>query len=148
MTAEELEQEAQALARLDLEGLRAEWRRRWGAPPKLRSRELMAYATTYRLQADAIGDLPAPTRRKLAELGRRFAEDLAYRPVAGPNLTLGCSLIREWGGARHEVKVVEDGFSYLGQRFSSLSAVAQHITGAKRSGVLFFGLKEKAGVRS
>jgi hypothetical protein len=144
VTADELDQEVQTLGRLDLEALRTEWRRRWGAPPKLRSRELMAYAATYRLQADAVGDLPAATRRKLVELGRRFAEDRAYRPVAGPNLTPGCSLIREWGGARHEVKVVEDGFSYLGQRFSSLSAVAQHITGAKRSGVLFFGLKEKA----
>jgi hypothetical protein len=147
VTAEELEQEVQALDRLDIEGLRAEWWRRWGAPPKLRSRELMAYAATYRLQADAVGDLPAPTRRKLAELGRRFVADRAYRPVAGPILTPGCSLIREWGGARHEVKVLDDGFGYLGQRFASLSAVAQHITGAKRSGVLFFGLKEKAGPR-
>jgi hypothetical protein len=148
VTAEELEHEVQALGRLDLEDLRAEWRRRWGAPPKLRSRELMAYAATYRLQADAIGDLQAPTRRKLAELGRRFAEDRAYRPVAGPNLTPGCSLIRAWGGARHEVRVLDEGFSYLGQRFASLSAVAQHITGAKRSGVLFFGLKAKVGARS
>jgi hypothetical protein len=140
----DIDQEVQALARLDLKGLRAEWRVRWGEPPKLRSRELMAYAAAYRLQAEAFDDLPAPTRRRMAELARKFAADRSYRPAPGPKLTAGCSLIREWGGARHEVKVLDEGFSYLGKRFSSLSSVAQHITGAKRSGVLFFGLKEKA----
>jgi hypothetical protein len=145
LTLNDIADEVRALERLDLEGLRAEWRRRWGAPPKLRSRELMAHAATYRLQAEVMGDLPAPTRRRMAELARRFGADRSYRPVAGPKLTAGCSLIREWGGVRHEVRVLEEGFSYQGLRFTSLSKLAQHITGAKRSGVLFFGLKEKAG---
>ena len=144
MSAQGVTQEIQALSCLDLEGLRAEWRRRWGAPPKLRSRELMAYAAAYRLQAEVFGDLPAPVRRRVAELGRKFAADRSYRPVAGPTLAPGCSLIREWGGARHEVRVTNDGFSYLGKVFASLSAVAQHITGVKRSGHLFFGLKGKS----
>ena len=148
MTPNTIAEEVQALERLDLQGLRAEWRRRWGAPPKLRSRELLAHAAAYRLQAAAFGDLPAPTRRRIAELARRFGADRSYRPVAGPNLTVGCSLIRQWGGVRHEVKVTQTGFSYQGNPFSSLSKVAQHITGAKRSGVLFFGLKDKAGSRS
>ena len=146
MTAKTVAEEVQALERLDLEGLRTQWRRRWGAAPKLRSRELMAHAAAFRLQAEAFGDLPAPTRRRIAELGRRFAEDRAFKPVVGPTLTPGCSLIREWGGVRHEVRVTETGFIYQGLPFSSLSAVAQHITGVKRSGVLFFGLK--GGARS
>ena len=145
--AQTMAEEVKALERLDLQGLRAEWRRRWGAPPKLRSRELLAHAATYRLQAEALGDLPAPMRRRIAELGRRFGADRSYRPIAGPKLTAGCSLVREWGGARHEVKVLDDGFSYQGARFSSLSSVAEHITGAKRSGVLFFGLKAREGLR-
>ena len=44
-------------------------------------------------------------------------------------------------GARHEVKVLSEGFGYQGEVFASLSALAQHITGAKRSGHAFFGLK-------
>ena len=72
----------------------------------------------------------------------------AHSVVPGPKLTPGCSLIREWGGARHEVRVLEEGFGYQSERFSSLSQVAQHITGAKRSGRLFFGLKEKPGTHS
>jgi hypothetical protein len=137
-----LAEQVEALKGLDLATLRTLWRGRWGPAPKLKSCELMAHAIAERLQADAFGDLPPPARRKLAELAKRFAADRAYRPTAGPNLAPGCTLIREWGGARHEVKVLADGFSYLGARFSSLSAVAAHITGVKRSGVLFFGLKE------
>jgi hypothetical protein len=133
-------EEVQALERLDLEGLRKLWRSRWGPQPKLRSRELMAHAVADRLQAEAFGDLAGSTRRKMAELARRFGADRNHHPTVGPNLTPGCSLIREWGGARHEVRVLVEGFSYQGQRFSSLSAVAQRITGVKRSGVLFFGL--------
>ena len=144
MTPSALAEEVRAFERLDLEALRAEWRRRWGDPPKLRSRELLVYAATYRLQAGIFGDVPARTRRRMSEFARRFVADRSYRPLASPALTVGCSLMREWGGARHEVRIVEDGFNYQGQRFSSLSKVAQHITGAKRSGVLFFGLKEKA----
>lgn len=144
MTARTIAEEVQALERLDLEGLRIEWRRRWGDPPKLRSRELMAHAAAYRLQAQAFGDLPAPTRRRIAEWGRRFARDRSFRPVPGPVLTPGCSLIREWGDARHEVWVTDAGFSYQGKAFTSLSAVAQHITGVKRSGILFFGLRGTA----
>lgn len=145
MSAKTIGEEIQALERLDLDGLRAEWRRRWGEPPKLRSRELMAHAAAYRLQAQAFGDLPAPTKRRIAELGRRFAEDRSFRPSTGPALTPGCSLIREWGGVRHEVWVTETGFSYQGAAFASLSALAHHITGVKRSGQLFFGLKGRVG---
>jgi hypothetical protein len=147
MTARTISQHVEALEALDLDGLRSEWRRRWGDPPVLRSRELMSHAAAHRLQVEAFGDLDAPTRRRLAELGRRFGEDRSFRPTPGPQLTPGCSLIREWGGARHEVKVLEEGFSYDGQTFASLSRIAEHITGAKRSGVLFFGLKTKEGGR-
>jgi hypothetical protein len=135
-------EEVQALERLDLAGLRAKWRRRWGEPPRYRSRELMANAIAHRLQVEALGDLPAPIRRKLAELERQFRMNPRFQPVPGPKLAPGCSILREWGGARHEVIVLEQGFAYGGQRFSSLSKVAEHITGTKRSGVLFFGLKQ------
>jgi Protein of unknown function (DUF2924) len=137
--------QVEALEALDLEGLRAEWRRRWGDPPALRSRELMAHAAAHRLQVEAFGDLDAPTRRRLAELGRRFSANRAFRPTAGPELKPGCSVIREWGGSRHEVKVLDEGFGYNGEVFASLSRIAEHITGTKRSGLLFFGLKPKAG---
>lgn len=141
-----MDEEIQALTRLDLHGLRSAWRQRFrGEPPRLRSRSLMAHAFAYRLQAAAEGDLDAGIRRRLADLGRRFALDRDYRPTPGPNLAIGCTLVREWGGVRHEVAVVDGGFAYAGETFASLTALARKITGSKRSGHLFFGLKGKVG---
>ncbi len=50
-------------------------------------------------------------------------------------------LLREWGGVRHQVTVLEKGVLFEGKRFGSLSEVAGSITGARWSGPLFFGLK-------
>jgi hypothetical protein len=133
--------EVRGLTALDLEALRSLWRQRWGAPPALRSPDLMARAVADRLQCEAEGGLSPALKRSLSDYARQFGADPDYRPTRGPTLTPGCSLVREWGGARHEVKVLEEGFAYRGGIFASLTAVATRITGVKRSGVLFFGLK-------
>ncbi len=39
--------------------------------------------------------------------------------------------MREWNGRAHTVMVEEDGFSYAGQSYRSLSAIAREITGAR-----------------
>ena len=39
------------------------------------------------------------------------------------------------------VQVLDDGFSWQGTRYRSLSAIARQITGTAWSGPLFFGLK-------
>jgi hypothetical protein len=124
--------------------LRAEWRRRLKTkPPKLRSRELLAHALAYRLQVHVHGDLPLKLRREADLLARRFEDDRQFTPVAGPDLKVGSSVIRDWGGLRHEVAVTREGFAYQGQTFRSLSAVAQAITGVKWNGLVFFGLRER-----
>ena len=133
------------LGEMSLAELRGAWTERLGGePPKLRTRELLALALAYRLQARVHGDLPGPTKRRLAELARRFGEDRSYTPTPGPALKPGSSLIKDWRGVRHEVRMLEAGFSYQGQRFGSLSEVAQHITGSKWNGHVFFGLKARA----
>lgn len=129
---------------MSLAELRAAWTERLGSEPaKLRTRELMALALAHRLQVRAHGALPGPLKRRMAELARRFREDRGYTPTPGPVLKPGSSLIKEWRGVRHEVRVLEEGFSYEGRRFGSLSEVAQHITGTKWNGRVFFGLKER-----
>lgn len=132
------------LGTMSLAELRATWTERLGGnPPKLRTRDLLALALAYRLQVRTHGDLPGATKRKMAELARRFTEDRSYTPVPGPVLKSGSSLIKEWRGVRHEVRVLEQGFSYQGERFGSLSEVAQRITGTKWNGMVFFGLKAR-----
>lgn len=135
----------EGLEAMSLVDLRAIWTGHLGGePPKLRTRELMSLALAYRLQAKVHGDLPGPVRRKMAELTRRFTDDRSYTPTPGPELKPGCSLIKEWRGVRHEVRVLEHGFSYLGEPFGSLSEVAYRITGTKWNGHVFFGLKARS----
>ena len=50
--------------------------------------------------------------------------------------------MRQWHGCIYEVLVLDDGFSWQGTRYRSLSAVARTITGTAWSGPLFFGLKQ------
>ena len=55
--AARISNEVRAVALLPLPALRAAWRARWGDAPKYRSRDMLARAMTYRIQAEAFGDL-------------------------------------------------------------------------------------------
>ena len=55
-------------------------------------------------------------------------------------LSPGTRLMREWNGRTYVVDVVEGGFVLDGRTYTSLSAVAIHITGTHWSGPRFFGL--------
>jgi hypothetical protein len=139
--------EVRALAGLQLPALRTAWASRWGEVPQYRSRDLMARAFAYRLQAEAFGDLAAPLKRKAADYAQKFSTDRKFTPTPGPVLKPGSSLIREWKGMRHEVAVTEQGFQYQGEPYRSLSQVAHQITGTKWNGLVFFGLKGRGGKR-
>jgi hypothetical protein len=129
---------------LGLGELRAEWRQHFASePPKLRTRELLALAFGYRLQAASHGGLSPISRRRVAELARRFSGDRNYTPAPGLVLKAGSSIVREWRGVRYEIRVLEEGFSFEGICFGSLSEVARHITGTKWNGHVFFGLKAR-----
>ncbi len=125
--------EVEALEGLDLHGLRAVWRERYGAPPKLRSVELLGLMLAWRLQVEAAGGLSPEARRAIR------------RPVgekASPTAAAGARLVREWGGVRHEATAIADGgFLYSGERFASLSQIARRITGVRWNGPRFFGLR-------
>jgi hypothetical protein len=60
----------------------------------------------------------------------------------------GSILFKEHRGKTVVVRVLDTGFEYDGQRFTSLSAIAKEVTGTKWNGFLFFGLvKESRGGR-
>jgi hypothetical protein len=128
-------EEVQALARLDLEGLRAEWRGRYGVTPILRSHDLLRRNLAWRIQAEAYGGLDADLKEALLRKGR---------PTAGPALRAGMRLAREWQGRRYEVEVENDGVLFQGERYESLSSVARAITGVRWNGPRFFGLRQVA----
>ncbi len=131
--ADDITAEVRALQGLDLEGLRAEWRRRFGAPPRLRSTDLLARLLVWRIQEAWFGGL-GPETLKL--LGQRGA-------AGGPDLKPGMRLEREWRGQLQTVDVVEQGFRWEGRIYPSLSKVAFAITGVKWNGPRFFGLRDR-----
>ncbi len=53
-------------------------------------------------------------------------------------------LRRTHNGTEHEVVAEVVGFTYAGQTFTSLSAVAKRIAGCQVNGFAFFGLKGTA----
>lgn len=126
--------EVRALGSLDLEGLRAEWRRRYGCPPKIRSVELLGLTLAWKIQSQAFGGLDAVTKRRV-KTGRL--------PRAGSSaITAGTVLSREFRGVVHQVVAVDNGFLWKDVTYTNLSAVAFAISGVKRSGPLFFGVKQ------
>ena len=72
------------------------------------------------------------------ELRQTGAAAKRFRPQLKP----GTRLMREWQGRTYEVVVLDDGCSWEGARYRSLSALARKITGTAWSGPLFFGLKQ------
>jgi hypothetical protein len=129
--------EVRALERLDLQALRLAWAQRYGDPPKLRSPELLRLMLAWRMQAAAFGGLDAATRRRLRQ-GRRTAT------IRDNSLGHGARIVREWHGVDHVVEAVAEGYRWEANTYPSLSAVAFAMTGVKRNGPAFFGLREKA----
>lgn len=62
-------------------------------------------------------------------------------------LPAAARIVREWGGVRHEVTVVENGraYRYRDRTYKSLTEVARAITGTHQSGPRFFGLVTRVG---
>jgi hypothetical protein len=93
------------------------------------------------MQELAGGGLRPEPQRQLRRIAQQFKETGAATIRARPELKPGTRLVREWQGRTYDVLVLDDGFSWQGTRYRSLSAIARKITGTPWSGPLFFGLK-------
>jgi hypothetical protein len=130
--------EVRALEGLGLEALRAEWRKRYGAPPALRSPEMLGHILAWRMQAEVFGGLEPRTMAALRKAPPK------PKPTRGPKLYSGSKVAREWRGVRHEVEVLDGGFRYQGREYKSLSVIATEIAGSRWNGPRFFGLRSGA----
>ncbi len=127
--------EVEGLEVLDLQALRQVWRERYGATPKLRSRELLGLMLAWRMQAEGREGLSAEVRRAIR---RPPGEKARSQPASGTRL------VREWEGLRHEVTALGgQRFLYRGERYASLSQIARLITGVRWNGPRFFGLRRE-----
>jgi hypothetical protein len=130
------------LLTLDIGELRQQWRGLYKTQsPRHFSRELLVRAVAFRMQELAQGGLRPEPLRQLLRIAQQFKDTGDATMRARPELKPGTRLMREWQGRTYDVLVLDDGFSWQGARYRSLSAIARKITGTAGSGPLFFGLK-------
>src|SRR5206468_814524 len=94
------------------------------------------------MQEVALGGLRPEPQRQLRQIAQELKQTGGVAKRFRPQPKPGTRLIREWQGRTHEVLVLDDGFSWQGAQYRSLSAIARKITGTAWSGPLFFGLKQ------
>ena len=121
---------------------RAELQKLWteltkAAAPSGISQELLLRAVAFRIQELRFGGLDRGCQERLNQTVSPVQKRSPSR-VLKP----GTKLIRQWQGQTYEVACLSDGkFSFQGKTYSSLSVIAEVITGAHWSGPRFFVLK-------
>ncbi|PHQ60309.1 MAG: hypothetical protein COC03_02750 [Robiginitomaculum sp.] len=131
------------LDKLDRPDLLAEWIEVFDHLPLKGARNItLRRGLSYRIQEQKLGKLKHPIIKKLHRIVKSKDEEVGMiTPKIKPQI--GNQIIREWNGKTHTVMVVESGFEWSGEQYTSLSAVAHAITGARWSGPRFFGLNGK-----
>ena len=146
-------EQVERLRTAPLATLVARYQELFGEPPRSRHRGYLLRRISWRLQANLAGGLSERARQRARLLAeerelrltapapRRGGGSLPAKPARDPRLPLpGVVLKRPYRGREIAVQVLVDGFEYQGQRFTSLSAVAEHVTGTRWNGFVFFQL--------
>ena len=118
-----------------------EWRRvfKCREPEKAGAKVLR---TCLQVQLERQGNIQACNKvhaKLISRLKRHEAGNGELAPQT--SLSPGTELTRSYRGQTYTVLVREDGFEWNGTRYGSLSEIATLITGLRRSGPKFFGLK-------
>jgi len=143
MDSEALAVEILSLSKLDIDKLRERWKAIYGtAPSREIGRSFLTRAISYRLQERAYGGLKPSTSRLLARAVEETATGSSKKPQTRMAQS-GTILIREWRGTAHRVTMLDNGVTFNGKRYRSLSEVAREITGSRWSGPRFFGLRSQ-----
>jgi hypothetical protein len=140
----DIEAEIAGLCDRSTQELRLAWRKLHRTePPFGMSRDLLIRSLAHELQQRAHGSPNLALRRRLQSLAG--ASERGARSVeSGVVLKAGSTLVRVWRGHTHTVLVRENGFEYEGQRYRSLTVIAERITGTHWSGPRFFDVTKRA----
>ena len=155
----DIEEEVAALQELTVGELRERFAEVCGEPTRSRHRSYLIRRIAWRMQALAEGDLSERARRRAEELAvdadvrttppkdasptrtGRASSSAQVASAVDPRLPVpGTSITRRYKGRTLEVRVLDGGFEYDGERFKTLSAVAKAITGSHCNGFRFFRL--------
>lgn len=143
------------LERLTIPDLRIRYAELFGDGTNANNKAWLVKRIAWRLQANAEGGLSERARQRAAELANdadlRLAPPKEHAPIVRTALPTerdprlprpGTVLTRTYKRTELQVKVLDDGFEYAGNAYTSLSAVAKAITGAHVNGFHFFRLTE------
>jgi Protein of unknown function (DUF2924) len=151
---------AEDFSTFTLQELAARWRKEFRKPAPSLQKFLLAQLLAYKLRARTEGELNSETIRylhKIALEDRRRREAGEKKPKEVPPIPLpkrrqglkpGSLIIREYNGVVHRIKVIEDGFEWNENTYSSLSPIACAITGTRCNGPKFFGLRQGTATTS
>src|SRR5216684_4290450 len=143
--------------KLPLQALRTKYQRLFGESPRSGHKDYLFRRIAWRMQANRYGELSNQARQRALAIAddrdlRLHADSALNTGELGPrarnhrstDLRLplpGTVLTRSFKGKTVKVCVLSDGFRYQDRRFRSLSAVAEHITGTRWNGYVFFSLQ-------
>jgi hypothetical protein len=132
------------LRKLPLNELRQMWAQAWSQEPHMRiGRTMLEKSLEYKIR-EREGGGPSPEQQpRLKQLVREYKRNPISFDGNGP-LKPGTRLMRMHNGKKYTVLVKIDGFEYNDQTYSSLSKIANDITGKRWNGWVFFGLKKVA----
>lgn len=123
-----------------LKELRARWQQAWSMKPhKGIGRTMLEKSLTFKECSSFISYQQA----RLDQLVKQYKRNPRCFDEECAALKPGTRLIRNWKGTRHAVTVKADIFDYQGLHYTSLSQIANDITGSRWNGRAFFGLKNK-----
>jgi hypothetical protein len=147
----------ESLRKLKIGELRTRYRDVFGEASPSFNRAHLFRRISWRLQAEAEGDLSERARRRASQLAND--SDLRLRappsfwheierdgesPNRDPRLPpTGTVVERVYQGQIIRVTVLANGFEYHGKHYDSLSAIAYRVTGTRWNGFHFFGLKQE-----
>lgn len=163
-----IEQELAELRRMNTTQLGERYAELYGQPTRTRHKSYLFRKVAWRIQALAEGDLSERALRRAEELANdadvrvmppRFANNPLEKKIASggqrvvsvsnlgdPRLPPpGAAITRQYKGQYIRVVVLPDGtgFEYQGEKYKSLTAIAEIVTGMHINGYRFFRLEGK-----
>lgn len=136
------------LNRLDIAGLKVQWRIVFGRPAPTRIGAAVARRILLqRFQENLMGGLEPALEKALMRHARDFVTQRDDPQAREVHLLPGTRLVREWKGVVEVVEVNVKGFTWRNRHFATLTAVARAITGGGWSGPRFFGFKDRKRLR-
>ena len=144
------------LGRLPVRDLRERYREVFGEETTTTHKQHLIRRIAWRLQVLAEGDLSERAHRRALQIAddRDLRVNVPASVMKSSRTELnsetvprdtrqplpGSVLSRNYRGQNIQVKVLDQGFEYEGQRYGSLSAVARAATGTRWNGLVFFKL--------